>query len=258
MASDEQIRRSALVCAYFLSRLDRRGVELLGYKNATQAMREIGKIIGENPNNIKNMREEFDPQFPNPRVGWYQRPMRPSRQAVFDELAAYTDEDLLLYVRQILFASQDIEAVHDQLEGWVTDDETVSMTEVMVRRGQEKFHEMVLGAYHQRCCMTGLTVPDLLESAHIKSWESADNIERRDPCNGLCLNPLHHRAFDRGYLTIDRHLHIRVSAMFQQRVENTGGDRLIADCEGRKIILPDRYLPSPEFLEWHQDTVFLG
>ena len=105
MADNEQARRSALVCAYFLSRLDRKGIALLGYETATQAMREIGNIIGENPNNIKNMREEFDPQFPNPRVGWYQRPMRPSRQVVFDELAQYTDEELLAYVRQILFAS---------------------------------------------------------------------------------------------------------------------------------------------------------
>lgn len=257
MADNEQARRSALVCAYFLSRLDRKGIALLGYETATQAMREIGNIIGENPNNIKNMREEFDPQFPNPRVGWYQRPMRPSRQVVFDELAQYTDEELLAYVRQILFASPEGEAVHEQTDGWEKYDETTRVAETLIRRGQAKFHEMVLAAYHQRCCMTGLAVPDLLQAAHIKSWESADPVERRDPCNGLCLNPLHHLAFDRGYLTVDRNRQIRVATEFRRRAR-TDGDRLVADCEGRSIILPDRYLPSPEFLEWHQDTVFLG
>ena len=95
-------KRIGLIASYYLSRCDKKAVKALGYRNFTEAFTGIGDLINENPNNIKNMRDEFDPYFDNGRKGWYQRELRASRQEVFDEMAQYTDEQLGNLVREIL------------------------------------------------------------------------------------------------------------------------------------------------------------
>lgn len=101
MATDD-IKRSGLIVSYYLSRCDRKAVESLGYRTFAEAFKGIAAMLGENPNNIKNMRDEFDPYFDNGRRGWYQRELRGSRQEVFDELSALTDEQLEKKVKSIL------------------------------------------------------------------------------------------------------------------------------------------------------------
>lgn len=93
---------NSLIVSYYLSRRDKEGLEMLGYKSFSDAYEQIGKIIGENPNNLKNMRDEFDPLFPNKRKGWYQRPLRPSRQRVFDFFSKMSDSELDEFVKQLL------------------------------------------------------------------------------------------------------------------------------------------------------------
>ncbi len=95
-------KQAGLIVSYYLSRCDMKAVRALGYKNFTDAFQKIGDILNENPNNIKNMRDEFDPYFDNGRAGWYQRPLRASRQEIFDEMAQYTDEQVGNLVRELL------------------------------------------------------------------------------------------------------------------------------------------------------------
>lgn len=95
-------KKVGLIVSYYLSRCDRKAVKILGFKNFNEAFQKIGDIINENPNNIKNMRDEFDPYFDNGRRGWYQRPLRASRQEIFDELQNYTDEELEIIVKKLL------------------------------------------------------------------------------------------------------------------------------------------------------------
>lgn len=95
-------KQAGLIVSYYLSRCDMKAVRALGYKNFTEAFKKIGDILNENPNNIKNMRDEFDPYFDNGRAGWYQRPLRASRQEVFDEMAQYTDEQIGKLVKELL------------------------------------------------------------------------------------------------------------------------------------------------------------
>ena len=95
-------KQAGLIVSYYLSRYDMKAVKALGYKNFTEAFQKIGEILNENPNNIKNMRDEFDPYFDNDRKGWYQRELRASRQEVFDEMSQYTDEQIENLVKEIL------------------------------------------------------------------------------------------------------------------------------------------------------------
>lgn len=98
----EQELNKSIVIAYYLSRRDKEGLNVLGYNTFSKAFKEIGEIIGENPNNLKNMRDDFDPLFPNERKGWHQRDLSASRQEVFDKFSKMSDLDLDEYVKGLL------------------------------------------------------------------------------------------------------------------------------------------------------------
>ena len=100
-------KKLGLIVSYYLSRCNLEAVRALGYKNFTEAFNGIGDLINENPNNIKNMRDEFDPYFDNGRRGWYQRELRASRQEVFDELAEVSDKELEQLVKKLLGMTKD-------------------------------------------------------------------------------------------------------------------------------------------------------
>ena len=97
-------------------------------------------------------------------------------------------------------------------------------TTVRVRVNQGFFRSSVLAAYSNRCCITGLAIPELLNASHIVPW-SVDIRNRVNPRNGLCLNVLHDRAFDKGLLTITPDCNVKLSSsvkklheLMQQRV----------------------------------------
>jgi predicted restriction endonuclease len=74
--------------------------------------------------------------------------------------------------------------------------------EISVRIRQSKFRKDVLRNFNSKCCLTGISQPDLLVASHIIPW--ADKVEKRlDPKNGLCLFHLYDKLFDIGYFTID-------------------------------------------------------
>ena len=126
---------------------------------------------------------------------------------------------------------------------------------VATRINQDFFREAVLSSYRYACCITGMTDPALLIASHIKPWRIADTkVERTNPCNGLCLNALHDKAFDRGLLTVLPDYTIRVSSKLTGSDEGT---QWVKNCNKRSIILPERFLPSKEFLEYHNDVVFV-
>ncbi|MDE5553359.1 MAG: HNH endonuclease, partial [Malacoplasma sp.] len=77
--------------------------------------------------------------------------------------------------------------------------EDIALTKI--RKGQTFFRNTVLSAYNYTCCVTGIDLPNLLQASHIKSWKDSEPAtERNNPSNGLCLNYLHHKAFDSGYI----------------------------------------------------------
>ncbi len=73
---------------------------------------------------------------------------------------------------------------------------------VKTRRLQRFFRNAILASYENRCALTGMAVPQLLVASHIIPW-SENEKRRADPTNGLCLNALHDKAFDRHLITFD-------------------------------------------------------
>jgi putative restriction endonuclease len=86
---------------------------------------------------------------------------------------------------------------------------------IRVRVNQGFFRSAVLAAYDIRCCITGLTTPQLLTASHIVPW-SVDATNRTNPRNGLCLNSLHDRAFDCGLLTVTPQFIVKLSPILKK------------------------------------------
>lgn len=127
------------------------------------------------------------------------------------------------------------------------------------RVGQYFFRTAVLSAYRNRCCVTGIVLPEMLVASHIKPWKNSDaKTERTNPSNGLCLNSLHDRAFDRGLITIDKNYRIVNSSKLVDAIMDEETRIWIKSYEGKEILLPDRFYPDKTFIEYHNDVIFQG
>ena len=131
--------------------------------------------------------------------------------------------------------------------------------ETKCRVGQYFFRVSVMTAYRNSCCITGIKKCELLIASHIKPWKDSDpKTERTNPRNGLCLNALHDKAFDRGLITLDRNYRIIISKKLSDIDMDKNTHRWFYSYENQKIILPDRFLPGKNFIEYHNDIIFQG
>lgn len=122
---------------------------------------------------------------------------------------------------------------------------------VRLRVNQSFFRRRVLSAYSNRCCITGLAVPALLTASHIVPWAS-DATNRLNPRNGLCLNTLHDRAFDRGLLWVDDDFVVHLSAKLRSGSMGEFGDaQWFCEFEGQPLRLPKEFGPDPTLLRLH-------
>jgi putative restriction endonuclease len=122
---------------------------------------------------------------------------------------------------------------------------------VRVRVNQSFFRSRILSAYNFRCCVTGLTVQPLLTASHIVPW-SEDEKNRLNPKNGLCLNALHDRAFDRHLMWIEKDFVIRFSPKLHKDSSTlTETVKWLTSFEGSHLLLPKKFSPDPEFLKRH-------
>ncbi len=81
-------REKLILSGLFLAKFDMAGLQILGFESFTEAFNVIGYGLGARPASIKNYRDEFDPVFPNQRMGWRTRPMR---QYCAEVLAQYNE-----------------------------------------------------------------------------------------------------------------------------------------------------------------------
>ena len=124
---------------------------------------------------------------------------------------------------------------------------------VRLRVNQSFFRRRVLSAYGYRCCVTGLTVPELLVASHIVPW-AEDPLNRLNVRNGLCLNALHDRAFDRGLMWIESGFIIRFEAgLSGVRGIQDGTLKWLTSFAGKSLQFSGDFLPDPTLLHRHAE-----
>lgn len=99
--------------------------------------------------------------------------------------------------------------------------------------------------------------PELLIASHIKSWATSNENEKTNPRNGLCLNALHDKAFDRGFLTITPNFKIHISKNISDIYDGASVEKIFMCYDNQKILIPEKFLPKEEFLTYHNDFVYV-
>ncbi len=123
---------------------------------------------------------------------------------------------------------------------------------VCPRLGQGTFRILVTDAYSRQCAVTNEKVLPVLEAAHIRPF--SDGGEHRID-NGLLLRSDLHILLDRGYVTVTPDHKLEVSRHLKTDFDN--GHEYFA-WHRRPIRLPEnrKYLPSRDFLVWHNEHRF--
>lgn len=118
---------------------------------------------------------------------------------------------------------------------------------VRTRVNQGFFRSVVLSSYNYTCCITGTSIPEILIAGHIVPW-SEDERNRLNPRNGICINSLHDKAYENGLIAIAPDYSICISKRIKESKDSMLSQFFLA-YEGRKIIMPSRFLPDPNLLE---------
>ena len=126
-------------------------------------------------------------------------------------------------------------------------------TVIKVRVNQAFFRRRIITAYRSKCCVSGLMTPELLTASHIVRWAD-DPANRMNPLNGLCLNSLHDRAFDRYLMWVDEDMKIHFSKKLSEvKEEQPEATEWLLRFKGRQLILPKDFRPSLQFLKKHRE-----
>lgn len=158
-------------------------------------------------------------------------------------------------LRRNLDATTPLEDEADEL--LVPEDYTGETRRVLTeqRIKQNFFRRAVLSSYRGRCCMSGLSEPRLLIASHIVPWRE-DKANRLNPSNGLCLSAIHDRAFDQGLISLTDDFRIIVSSELK-RLDEPFVKEVLVPLNGKLIELPERFMPSVEFVSRHRARLFI-
>lgn len=131
---------------------------------------------------------------------------------------------------------------------------TDAVRQTKVRVNQYLFRKMVLDNYRHRCCVTGLSIPEVLRASHITPW-AEDKENRLDPENGLCLSATFDAAFDRHLISFDEDLRLIFAPSLRKYYGEESFERLFVPYEGKQIEAAAKFKPAQKFLRLHRKNM---
>lgn len=218
---------------------------------------KTAQLIGRTPSAV-NMKignfGSFDQNLKSKGISGLSNASKLDKQ-IWDEFNGNWDE--LAYLSEQLIAGLEKIRIEDKALGFIPLGYEKTAT-TKQRVNQSFFRKTLLSSYGAACCITGINNLDLLLASHIKPWRNSNESEKTNPSNGLLLNALHDKAFDQGFITVMPDYTIRVSEKLSDVCNGKTINRFFSEYNGKAITLPDKFLPDKEFLEFHNDVVFLG
>ncbi|CAM3696406.1 HNH endonuclease [Isoptericola cucumis] len=124
-----------------------------------------------------------------------------------------------------------------------------SLREVVVRGGQASFRDRALRAYGGTCSITGCSVPEVLDAAHIRPYKGTrSNVAS----NGILLRVDLHRLWDRGLMAVHEST---LEVLFAPKLVHT---EYGATWGGTKMRLPIEASKQPSTLALEQQRTWAG
>jgi putative restriction endonuclease len=170
----------------------------------------------------------------------------------------HNKEELLFESEQILAKMENLtidEKFSDALKDVQQLKGEYKLREVKTRVNQTIFRQIVMANYAGKCAISSIDILELLVASHILPW-SKDETERLNPENGICLSSLYDTAYDKGYIGINEKFKVVLSNVLKERVNQLYFEKYFGFVSGQRITLPQKYLPSKHFLQYHMDVFF--
>jgi putative restriction endonuclease len=219
---------------------------------------ELSKLLGRTPDSLAMKLCNFarlDPSLQERGIKGLRQGAK-GEQEIWDKFAidpeslAFESEKLMSELKNTpIVASEEILNLADFPEG--LDKESV----IKVRVNQRFFRDRILSIYGYTCCITGLAVPELLVASHIVPW-AEDARNRLNPRNGLCLNALHDKIFDRGLMWIEKDYTIHFAhRLLKNPIEELADARWLVSFDKKPLKLPKGFSPDVGLLQRHADKV---
>jgi len=64
--------------------------------------------------------------------------------------------------------------------------------------------------------------------------------------------------YDRGLMTITPEYRVRISPKLKSKSTNNALNLFLLNYDGKKISLPDRFIPASDFLKYHNENIFIS
>lgn len=166
----------------------------------------------------------------------------------------WDNSEKLAYESEKLFAERAGKSIEEYATIDINNMPQGKEREVIVRQrvNQDFFRNAVLCAYLNQCCITGITNTSLLEACHISSW-SEDEKNRTNPKNGLCMNPLFHKAFDSFLFAVTPDYIIKISEKMIDATEDIAFRSYLFAIDGKPILMPEKFTPDRDLLAKHYE-----
>ncbi len=179
-------------------------------------------------------------------------------QPIWDEFA--DNREALIYESERILAEKQNQTIETKFNDLLLDIRDLKgetkIREVKTRVNQSVFRQIVLANYNKQCAITGIDIPELLFASHIIPWANNEK-ERLNPENGICLSALYDKAFDKGLIGFNSKYRVVISNQLKKNSEKEYYAKYFAPIESVILQTPQKYLPNPQFLEWHLDEIFM-
>lgn len=239
---DELILAINLYCKLPFGKINKNNAEVI----------QLANLIGRTPSSISfklGNFGSFDPSLKERGVGGLPNASKLDKE-VWDEF--YGNWEERAYESETLranFEKRNLEQLVDLSDIEIKEGKDKERL-VKTRINQSFFRSMILASYNFSCCITGIQNTDLLVASHITPW-SADRENRLNPRNGLCLNTLHDKAFDKYLITVTPDFKIQLSKKIKAESKNKSIQENFLRFEHQEIKLPQKFLPDERLLIQH-------
>lgn len=178
-------------------------------------------------------------------------------QPIWDEF--FNNQEELIFLSEEILAKKENSSIEGKFKElfWSIKElkGEVKLREIKTRVNQNVFRQIVMANYSGKCAISGIDLPELLFASHIVPWAKNEQ-ERLNPENGICLSALYDKAFDKGLIGVNEQYQILLSEKIKKRKNKDFYGQYFASLENKSLILPQKYLPRKEFIQYHLDMVF--
>ncbi len=167
--------------------------------------------------------------------------------------------DLKNEIQNVISEEQEILGYSRELMQYVQNEFSAELDEPIEkdkRIRQPGFRRTIMRIYDYTCAMCELQILTLngesvTEAAHIIPFRRSNNDDVR---NGISLCKLHHWAFDRYLISIDRSYKVIVSELMTEKGPT---EWLLKSMHGKDILLPEQkaLYPAQSALTWHRNKM---